>query len=219
MSVISSPSTTPRRVRPPSVKRATFITCSNGCLDLLEVARRDEVLRYGRAPRVQRLVGLPLAGLPLGGPGIWSRSAKYSAKLPAGSLKYQNRLEPRKWRPSPHTFADRVDGEQVLRALADLVDVVHLPRRVVEERHRGTYEPDVVVVVRAAQECDDTRREVAQVEPEHIVQEAHAAVEVGRAVEHMTQPARARGALVEDRRRTGRQGRTCCRGRSWRGVS
>ena len=91
----------------------------------------------------------------------------------------------------PPDIAARVDGEQVLRALADLVDIVDLPRRMVEERNGRIDEPDIVMVGAAAEEGDHAGAGVAELEAEHVGEEAHAGLEIGGRVQHMAELARA----------------------------
>ena len=99
--------------------------------------------------------------------------------------------------------ASWIDCKQRLRALADLVDVVDLPRRMVEERHGSVDQPDIVVVGAAAKEGDHPGAGVADLESEHVGEEADAGVEVGGGVQHVAELARPSGTLIEDRRSAG----------------
>jgi hypothetical protein len=100
---------------------------------------------------------------------------------------------------SPHT-AVGIGGQQAVCALADLVDVVHLPRRVMEERHRRDDQADVVMIVGTPKEGDDAGRGVAELEPQHVHEEVLAGLEIGRAVQHVSEAAGARRARIEDGR-------------------
>ena len=57
------------------------------------------------------------------------------------------------------------------------------------------------MILRASEERDDARRHVAELEAEHVLEEAHARVEIRCRVEDVAEVAGLRGPLVEDRRR------------------
>ena len=93
--------------------------------------------------------------------------------------------------------------EHRVRAAADVVDVVDLPRGVVQEAHRSTEDQHVVVVGRAAHECARALDPVAHLEPEAVDEERHAPLRVGAAQHRVPELARAHPVRAAESRRPG----------------
>ena len=55
---------------------------------------------------------------------------------------------------------------------ANFIDIVDLPGRVMQERHRGRLEQQVVVVGGAPHECGESSDLVADLEPDSVYEEA-----------------------------------------------
>ena len=81
--------------------------------------------------------------------------------------------------------------EHRLRPAADVVDVIDLPGRVVQEVHRRGQHEHVVVVGRAAQERGDADDPVADLEPEPFGEETRGGGVVGGAEDGVSELARA----------------------------
>lgn len=88
------------------------------------------------------------------------------------------------------------------RSAPDLVDVIDLPRGVVQERDRCLLNEHVVVVGRTAHERSQTRDGVADLEPDALLKEPLREFLVGRAEDDVAELARPYGALTLDAGRT-----------------
>ena len=77
------------------------------------------------------------------------------------------------WRPRPQACREGSAATSVAAADAHRVDVLHLPRGVMQERERARLDQHVVVVRRAAQEGrTETAHLVAHAEAEAVDEEA-----------------------------------------------
>jgi hypothetical protein len=76
--------------------------------------------------------------------------------------------------------------EHVLGPAPDFVDIADLPGRVVEERHRGRLNEQVVMVGGATHERGDTDNLIADLETDSLLEEALRRLEVGAADDDVT---------------------------------
>jgi hypothetical protein len=100
-----------------------------------------------------------------------SMSLQYSLKLPAGSLRYQKKFGPSVMAAQAPDVSLGMILEHGLGASADLVDVIDLPGRVVQERDGSLHNENVVMVAGAAQERAGAPDMVADLEAETLDEE------------------------------------------------
>ena len=97
------------------------------------------------------------------------------------------------WRPSPHTCRLGSLVEHRRGATTDLVHVIDLPRRVVQQRYRRRLHEKVVMIGGAAQERREAGDRVAHLEADSFDEEPLGGLEVGGTDDDVPELARPNG--------------------------
>jgi 3-methylfumaryl-CoA hydratase len=165
-----------------------------------QVVRVQEGRRRGRSPGVQA----PRAFQVLGGPQLVVDDAVHVAVVLAEAarrvLEVPEEVRAPVVAPEPPDMPFGVVLEHRVGTAAHLVDVVHLPGGVVQERDRGAEHEDVVVVGGTAQERAGALDPVADLEAEPVGEERLGGLVVGRADDGVAELARPDPVLAQHAR-------------------
>ena len=114
--------------------------------DLFDIVGVNEGFGYWRSPGVQRLVGGPITSIPLCILRDLIEVCVVLGEVAGRVAEVPEQVAAEEVTAEAPDVAAGVDREQGLSTPTDFVDVVDLPRRVVEERDGSIDEPDVVMV-------------------------------------------------------------------------